>query len=317
MACRDRATWRRVVEGARRVAPRGTEILVVDWGSRRHRVARGNWTTLRVDGVDAWNLAQAYNLGFEHAAGTHVLKLDCDTRLACMPPRPAGDAFDAGSWRTAGHLNGVFYAPRALLRRVGGYDERLARYGWDDSDLYRRLAAAGAARGALTCASHMDHGARERGVAGAVEAEILTQEHRLCLGDDPRGWWNASRPRAAYRQLYNRPGRLVRVWHPRPIEETSRACDRRHATGKVLHKLFRACRARGCNGQFWSVVKARGWDTPREAMMLLAPTHVDHALWCLGNWTSFVNPASVRACGVALRAFDAYVRARSAARETT
>ena len=37
------------------------------------------------------------------------------------------------------HLNGVFLADVALLERLGGFDERFALYGWDDSDLYNRM----------------------------------------------------------------------------------------------------------------------------------------------------------------------------------
>jgi len=38
------------------------------------------------------------------------------------------------------HLNGVFLVRRRHFNSVRGFDERLALYGWDDSDLYERLS---------------------------------------------------------------------------------------------------------------------------------------------------------------------------------
>lgn len=309
VACRNRNTWREVVERARIVSPNDTEIIVVDWSSRKTIPDGGPlWTTIRVENVDSWMLAQAYNVGLERARGAYILKLDCDTRLACMPPRPTSNRFHAGNWRRQGHLNGVFFAPATLLRKVGGYDERLYRYGWDDSDLYQRMEAAGAIRGEdIPCVHHIPHGARKRGVHSPIEGEILTQENRICIGLNET--WRPAHPHAQYRHVYNQPTRLLRVWQPPTIEATSTTCNPRLATAVVILKLFSRCQSSRCLVHFWNEVNAGAWGTVRELVMRLVPTHIDEALWCIGNWTSFVDPSLVPPCHTALLAFDSYVAA--------
>ncbi|KAJ3342137.1 hypothetical protein HDU93_003353 [Gonapodya sp. JEL0774] len=94
-----------------------------------------------------------------------VLKLDCDNALhprfkAFFPysnesmhstwstdfALPANSYF-SGNWRTAQdenerHLNGAFLARSSDVHRVGGFDERIQTYGWDDSDLFERLSGS-------------------------------------------------------------------------------------------------------------------------------------------------------------------------------
>ena len=59
--------------------------------------------------------------------------------------------FYAGNWKIAKdenekHLNGVFVCPFDAFRKIGGFDERIQSYGWDDSDLYARLENLGLER---------------------------------------------------------------------------------------------------------------------------------------------------------------------------
>ena len=96
-----------------------------------------------------WNLARAYNLAARVATGHTLLKVDSDTylnprflRLHSLRLLPR--AFYAGDWtkapdENAWHLNGVLLLRRADFNAVAGYDERMRRYGWDDTDLYHRL----------------------------------------------------------------------------------------------------------------------------------------------------------------------------------
>ena len=97
----------------------------------------------------AWNLARAYNLAARVATGQLLLKVDSDTYLdpsflGIHSLRRLSRAFYAGDWRlapdeNAWHLNGVVLLRREDFNAVAGYDERMRRYGWDDTDLYHRL----------------------------------------------------------------------------------------------------------------------------------------------------------------------------------
>jgi glycosyltransferase involved in cell wall biosynthesis len=140
------------------------EILLVDWGSTTPvldgLLARGlsdpRLRVLRVEGEDQWCLTLAYNLGFRMCRFDRILKLDADICLSAgffaNHPLGAGQ-FYAGDWRAYGagqeHLNGVFYIHRADLAHVGGFNEYIRSYGYDDDDLYARLCEAGFQRDLL------------------------------------------------------------------------------------------------------------------------------------------------------------------------
>ena len=140
------------------------EIVVVDWGSEpplslerlltleganassgasagpRVRLVRAPWET-------AWTLARAYNLAAQFARGATLLKVDADTRLhpavlenQTLPPSHFGRGCrDRAPDANSRHLNGVALVRAAHFAAVGGYDERMAHYGYDDTDLYARL----------------------------------------------------------------------------------------------------------------------------------------------------------------------------------
>lgn len=311
VACRNRETVYSVVQNALRVADNTTEVVVVDWSSKR-RIARRHSDprvrVIRVEDTAQWNIAQAYNVGFRHVSGEFVLKIDCDTRLSCMPPPVSRTTFYTGDWRHGGHLNGIVYAPRRAIQTVGGYDERLDRYGWDDDDLYNRLQQLpGMKRHELDmkCVHHIPHGNRERGVLGVIQGLAMTQMNRLCIGGD---LWNASHRASSYRTMFSEPSRLLQVWKPKPIQVTSQTCDDRLANSIVLFGLFSECTAPNCKDHFWRVSR-ESWETSREFMMRLVPTHIDVAIACEKKWPAFVRPVTVESCASALKYFDAYVRA--------
>ena len=140
------------------------EVVVVDWGSEpplslewlltlsganasssaspgpRVRLVRARWET-------AWTLSRAYNLAAQFARGTTLLKVDADTRLhpavlenQTLPPSHFGRGCrDRAPDVNSRHLNGVVLVRAAHFAAVGGYDERMAHYGYDDTDLYARL----------------------------------------------------------------------------------------------------------------------------------------------------------------------------------
>jgi len=95
-----------------------------------------------------WTITSATNLAFRFVQAPYILKVDCDTLLhpEFIQLNPLADTgFRYGDWRHARdandlHLNGVFLARASHFREVHGFDERFRFYGWDDSDLYLRLA---------------------------------------------------------------------------------------------------------------------------------------------------------------------------------
>lgn len=311
VACHNRDTAATVIQNALHVADNSTEVVVVDWTSDRripNQHADSRVRVIRVENAPRWNIAQAYNVGFRHASGERILKIDCDTRLSCMPtPPPFGNTLYTGDWRSAGHLNGIVYVSRSVLEDVGGYDERLNRYGWDDDDLYRRIErSTNLSRREISanCLQHIPHTDRLRGLVGVIVRLTMTQMNRLCIGYD---LWNASRRASSYRTMYNDPGRLLQVWKPDPIESTSRLCNNRLATAAVLFGLFSECKAPRCKHSFWRISKET-WVTTREFMTRLIPTHIDTALECVEEWPEFVRPSTVKVCASALEYFDAAVR---------
>lgn len=134
------------------------ELVLVDWSSHdkladalpRSALNDPRLVLLRVDGQSEWMLSRAYNLALRFTTRRTILKVDCDTRLSHdflnVHPLPR-NAFYAGDWTqlnagasNALHTNGVLFVARDDLFALGGYDERITTYGWDDSDLATRLS---------------------------------------------------------------------------------------------------------------------------------------------------------------------------------
>ena len=156
MVCRDKKeTQLKAVEGACNAS--AGEVVVVDWSSKpsdavdawTHCPNGGQLQVIRVENETTWELGRAYNLALTFATRRNVLKIDCDSALtpdfiSAHPDPATSKRFYAGNWKVARdeneiHLNGIVYASREHWLRVGGYDERITSYGWDDDDLYARL----------------------------------------------------------------------------------------------------------------------------------------------------------------------------------
>jgi glycosyltransferase involved in cell wall biosynthesis len=176
------------------------EIVIVDWSSakpvKQDLEERGihdpRIRVARVEGEPRWILTYAFNVGFRLARFDQILKADADIVLSAdFFARNALDdgAFIAGNWRTAvdgqEHVNGFFMTSRAALAAVGGFNEFITTYGWDDDDLYTRLTAAGwkrvdVAAGTVT---HLDHTDEER--FGESPAPEKVQSARDVIKADP------------------------------------------------------------------------------------------------------------------------------------
>ncbi|GAB0498150.1 hypothetical protein MMPV_009491 [Pyropia vietnamensis] len=121
-------------------------------------------------------------------------------------PILASGAFYSGHYGAARsenerHMNGALVVKRADLLAIGGYDERLQTYGWDDEDLYRRLVASGLAKRTIDydTITHVPHGDRERAQASVRFVGVEIDMNALLLRSLPP--WSAelaAETRSAY-----------------------------------------------------------------------------------------------------------------------
>lgn len=173
------------------------EVVIVDWdsepglrgvvfgesGKGNGSVVDGRVVLVRVRDEKHWVLTRAYNLAMNLTRFDKVIRLDCDYEVGedfVEKIVVGGDldgvlegAFYTGDWKMArneneNHLNGAVFIKRDNFWKVGGYDERIQTYGFDDEDLYARLVANGVKRLNISydAISHVHH----------------TDEHRLQEG---------------------------------------------------------------------------------------------------------------------------------------
>ena len=169
-------------------APEIDEVVVVDWGNRvplREALRRFDDPRIviaRVDGQRGWKHSKCHNLEMRLSAGDLILRIDSDCLLgpgffAAHPVKPG--MFYAGNWRLAPGMNekglsGTVYLRRSDMLGVGGYNERLLHYGYEDDDFYERLAMAGLSRADLNLGtlSHLHHPDRCRYENEEIEAGL-------------------------------------------------------------------------------------------------------------------------------------------------
>ncbi|MDP1622346.1 MAG: galactosyltransferase-related protein [Bacteroidales bacterium] len=152
------------------------EIIIVDWDSNQSLVQmvekyqNGKIFLAVVKDQPKWILSFAYNLAARLTTRNHILKIDADVKILPgffdMHVIEPGK-FYCGNWRIRRndnemHLNGITFLHRDDFFKVNGYNEYIKFYGWDDSDLYRRLETAGVKRNDfdLDTLYHIPHGNR-------------------------------------------------------------------------------------------------------------------------------------------------------------
>jgi hypothetical protein len=150
------------------------EIVIVDWASKEPlwpqlaHLRDPRLRVVRIDDEPRWVLTHAFNLGLRLARYERVYKLDADIELKpgfFELNRFSLGEFVRGYWRSAveagqddqRYVNGSFGAWKKDLRAVGYYDERIQTYGWDDSDLYKRLSAGEGLAGKLLKIESLSH----------------------------------------------------------------------------------------------------------------------------------------------------------------
>ncbi|MEB3333663.1 MAG: glycosyltransferase family A protein [Cyanobacteriota bacterium] len=236
--------------------PHHGEHLIVDWSSvvplrREDLPADPRVRLVRMEGESRWNLCRAYNFALARARGSLVLKLDADAwptdvfdpedpSLRWAPRAASGEdsggvcAFGSGP---AGR-KGQFLLDHDLFDAVGGFNELLVGYGFDDKDLLARLghwSGQGARWIPEEWIGVIHHSDAERAEQGAGGAGLAASQglaamratrlaNRLVAAHCP---WGPRSPRSTYRE--EGPG----VWrldaHSLPEPPAGVAAELEHA----------------------------------------------------------------------------------------
>ena len=151
------------------------EIIIVDWCSytvlddiipsylKDLEEYKKKVKIYRVDGLSKWVLTWAFNLGFSLASSEYILKLDAEvvfTHPCFFEINKFGpNLLIRGDWEKSPskYLNGSFLCKKEHLEKIGYFNERIVTYGWDDSDLYYRLAILGLEENIISFLDHIDH----------------------------------------------------------------------------------------------------------------------------------------------------------------
>lgn len=193
-----------------------TEIVLIDWSSKpalsslvksvmhAHAVPGSpHVRVVRVEHESEWVLSRAYNLAMNQTRRTRVLKLDCDYQV--RPPLLArhkiarsSNFFYTGYYMNSRdeneiHLNGALLVSRAHFRAIGGYDERIQKYGYDDEDLYNRLMKLGLERRNISydVISHIRHHDAARAQTGVAFPRVQIEFNKMLVEVAPEHWTRA------------------------------------------------------------------------------------------------------------------------------
>jgi hypothetical protein len=128
------------------------EIIICDWSSDNDLFWLKNKDErikiVRVEGERYFHIGASFNLAADLATGKEILKLDVDYILNpyynfFYEYAINQNCFLTGTWTynhpTLTYLNGMLYIYREHFLKLNGYREDLDSYGYEDSDLYKRL----------------------------------------------------------------------------------------------------------------------------------------------------------------------------------
>ena len=123
------------------------EIIVVDWDSN-HKIIYEH-PKIKIARVDSepWSLTKSFNLSARLCTKNKICKLDADYVIDedFLYHHPLNKKMCySGNWELARndnerYLNGFLYLNREDFMKVNGYNERLQKYGFDDTDIKQRL----------------------------------------------------------------------------------------------------------------------------------------------------------------------------------
>jgi len=160
--------------------PEPDEVIIVDWGNRipllesLHDFIDPRIIIARAENQKFWHNSKCHNLELQLTSSEQLLRLDSDCLLGPTFFEKhvlENDCFFAGDWQDIPieiddkrNLTGTLYVHVSDVRAVNGYNERLAHYGYEDDDLYHRLAAKGLKRNNidLSTVEHISHSDAQR-----------------------------------------------------------------------------------------------------------------------------------------------------------
>ena len=137
------------------------DFVLLDYGSRdglgdwvnwhlREYLDAGRLTYLRLEGVEYYSHAHSKNVCFLASTGDVVCNVDADNLLPRGFAVHLNDLMLQGGRFVANYANeapnntkGRLAVTRRDFLTVGGYDEQLRGWGWDDKDLRARLVMSG------------------------------------------------------------------------------------------------------------------------------------------------------------------------------
>lgn len=170
------------------------EIVVVDWSSDipftyNHEKVK----VYRVEGEKYWILTHALNLAASLASNKLIMKMDADYRLKKeifnISPQ-SKNHFIRGNWELAEtendrFINGFLMIHKESFESVGGYNEDIDFYGYDDCDLYDRLKSIGMSELSVGVSSGISHKPHPR------ELRVNCQKNKeKILNDSPKNFNN-------------------------------------------------------------------------------------------------------------------------------
>lgn len=193
-----------------------SEILILDWSSSPPLLPSVQLAAaedprvrlLRVEQEPQWVLSRAYNLAIRATSFDTIMRMDCDYTLdprfvaahnldSSASPISKQPLFYAGNYQHARnenevHLNGAVYIKRAHFLAIGGYDERIQTYGWDDEDLYTRLEQSGLRKHNISYdhVTHVPHDDSDRAQRDVKFVQVEIDLNSLLLKHLPK--WNRS-----------------------------------------------------------------------------------------------------------------------------
>jgi glycosyltransferase involved in cell wall biosynthesis len=169
------------------------EIIITDWNSSEPvQYNHEKVHIVRVKNVNYWSLTQAFNIAARFANGDIYAKLDADYRI--LNPSLFSDiGLEPGIFINGedklGPLNGFFYLYADDFWKVCGFDERMHGYGWDDTDLVKRLKRKGGLKlKSFDCEGNIEHIPHGDEVRGDIAMHTVNAK---MAHENP---WNASMP---------------------------------------------------------------------------------------------------------------------------